>query len=219
MTDLKPMPGDWGSWVERLRWHVDLVPGLLEAMREHMHPVGAAVYDRELVSGSGAEGSPAPLRVEAVDDADALWRELLELQDVVERWLEGERADRYGEELALRMAIRAERTESTPRGELSSSMTGAAVRLRGFEITGYLLEHAEAIEMRGELRAAAELLFELVRRMRAKYAPSARRAHRRRCTTCGDVAVVVEWAELITRTRAVGVGRCTECGQTYVAQA
>jgi len=216
--DTKPMPEEWSRWVESLRWHLDLVPGLLEAMRAARIPSAAAQMGAERVSGSGANGSPAPLRVEATDDGDLLWRELGELLDIIDRWFEGEQADRYGAELVARIATRADRAETTARGEMSPNLTATEARLRGYEITNAILDRAEQIADRPALRDACETLFTTLRRLRARYAPEAKRARRRRCTTCGEVAVVCEWAVLVTRTVARGYATCTECGQEYMEE-
>lgn len=217
MNDLQQMPADWASWDERFRWHLDLVPLLLETMRAQRVPVAAARYDRELVTGSRADGPPSPARLEVIDDADALWRSLREFEAVVSRWLEGERADRYGAEVVERMAARADRAESSPRGEMASAMTEEAVRHRGFEITDWLLEQSAAIEARPELQQAGGELLALIRKLARRYLGGAsRRTRRRECRTCGAHEVVVEWAESIAPGQVRGSAVCLACRQLYV---
>ncbi len=80
---------------------------------------------------------------------------------------------------------------------------------------------------RGRRRAISDLhdvapveddLFALIRRLRGRYATAgtARRAHPRTCTTCGEAAVVVDWMDGANGSpRPVQVGVCRSCGEIY----
>ena len=201
----EPLPLDpaWSSWAERLRWHLSEIPGLLVTLSTRRAPMKVARYDREIVSGSGADEAPAPVNVEVVDDLDALWRGLGELGGLAGGWLE--RRGVWDEDLGS-MAY-----DEAP-------TIGRAVNLReASALIGWLGRRALEIQVRDELRTPAEALCERVRKLRSRYLVdrAASRPLLRRCTVCEEVAVMVEVAEIKAFGRVVGVGRCGSCGQMY----
>ena len=62
--------------LSRFDWHTALIPTLLHAMRAGVVPLRAATTDDVKVSRSKG-AAPAPLNLNAVDDADELWAKLV----------------------------------------------------------------------------------------------------------------------------------------------
>ncbi|WP_105567143.1 hypothetical protein [Microbacterium halophytorum] len=220
-NDLMSMDPSWSTWAERLRWHLGEIPTLMGAILALRVPLRAARYDREVVSGSGADGSPAPLNVEAIDDADDLWRELARFGATVEGWFE--ELGEWDEHAGVIAVSAMPGMTSIFRGHLVAgvhvSLDEATAYDEASDVTQWIGRRADLISGRDDLRVEAERLCVLVRKLRSRYLVDRvqrSRPLRRQCRTCGEVAVVVEWAELVSRTKAHGVGRCTACGQGYV---
>ena len=228
MNDLKQMPESWLTWRERFAWHLREVPGLLGEILKHRDPVKAARYDRELVSGSGTEGTPAPTNVDAIDDADELWAALLSFALEVDSWFNtaAEEVDMPSSVVGVDGAsfvdripeVRAARRGGVVVG-VHPEVNAAGAFDQASELVEWLVRRGGEVKKRPHLVASAEKLEPVVRRLRLRYLVERRRAGkpmRRRCTTCGEVAVIVEWAEMVSPTKPMGVGRCADCGQLYV---
>lgn len=220
-NDLLPLEPSWSTWAERLRWHLGEIPTLMGAMLTLRVPVRSARYDREIVSGSSPDGSPAPLNVEAIDDADGLWVELARFGSIVEGWFE--ELGEWDEEAGVVAVAAMPGMTSVYRGRLVAGVHFTVDEATAFDeasdVVQWIGHRADLVSGREELRIEAERLCVLVRKLRSRYlVDRAQRARplRRQCRTCGEVAVVVEWAELILPTKAKGIGRCTACGQGYV---
>lgn len=220
--DLMPLDPSWVSWAERFAWHLDEIPDLISQILKHRDPTKAARFDRERVSGSGADGTPAPVNVVAIDDADEMWTSLMTLAHAADGWFEVHAA--WNQKLAEMVRV-------DPLPEVRSAMRGAIVigvhpsvdehgaMWDAYDVAAWLKRHASGIEHRRELAGMADDLERVVRSLRRRYGVDRRRPGapmRRQCSTCGAVAVIVEWAESVGRYEVQGAARCLECRQAYV---
>lgn len=186
----------WFRWVDRYEWHMDRVAPLLQQQRAAVTPQATASMDRPRVSGSG-QVDPAPLRVDAVDDADALWGMLHDYVDVTSRLM--------GVCPWPRIVMPAH----VPAGP-------AAAWRAGFVACAWLTGHVRDVVLHAELAAAEEPLFRAVRRGVHMYGLTParpRRARRRPCPVCGVDAMTAEWVD-VDGHGVQGVARCQHCGHT-----
>ena len=222
MHDLMPIDPSWTTWRERFAWHMGEIPNLIGETLRHRNPTRAARYDREIVDGGGPEGTPAPLNVDAVDDADELWRALAGLAETVDGWFNTAAEDAPTIERSSfvdRMPV----MQSAKRGGVVVGvhplLDEHEALVQAGNVVAWLIRMGGEVKKRTVLVEAAEAVEPIVRRLRLRYLVERKKAGsplRRRCRTCGEVAVVVEWAEMVSASKPMGVGRCTSCGQLYV---
>ena len=192
---------DFHSWRVRFEWHLDQVPILLTTLRTMENPLKATRYDLDRVSGS-VEESRAPMRVEAVDDADDLWAALVQYVANV--------AELLG--VPTPSAVRASWSTRGEVAGLAPTVTGREVSFLAFDLIVWLIERADRV-VELPLGESEAFLFGLIRKLRARYTmPVAERpARRRTCRVCGDRAVGMEWVDDGDRI-AVLVAKCARCG-------
>lgn len=222
MFDLLEAPESWVTWRERFAWHMGEIPNLIGETLRHRNPTKAARYDREIVDGGGPEGTPAPMNVDAVDDADELWRALIGLAETVDGWFNTAAEDAptlEGSSFVDRMpAVRSAKRGGVVVG-VHALLDEHEALVQAGDVVAWLIRMGGEIKKRPLLVEAAEEVEPLVRKLRLRYLVERKKAGsplRRRCTTCGEVAVIVEWAEMVSASKPMGVGRCSSCGQLYV---
>jgi len=199
---------EWAAWTTRYEWHVDQIPGLLEVMRLDMVPLAASQTDKVIVSGTKGDGTPVPLRLDAVDDADDLWGALAAYTLEV--------ADLLGEQPPH--VLRASWWRAGQVQGVRAAADARKVRSDAFEVVAWLVDRETLIAPETGLQDSEEHLFALIRKARARWkaAPRPRRARPRPCATCGDVAVLIDWMDVPGGIGpALPVGRCSTCGEQY----
>jgi len=189
----------WRRWVRRYTWHLDQLPGLVEAMRSDVLPIGAAVYDRDRVDQS--RDAPVPFRVEVVDAIDDLWAALVEYADNVDELLQ------VHAPVVLAPLPHVGRWRSG--SGVQGARAGADVRADAFTLIGWLIERVDWILPLQALDDSEEFLFSLIRQnanrfMRPRPVPKAA------CRVCGTHAVSVRW------TATAEVVECSRCGDVQV---
>lgn len=189
------LEAQWRRWVRRYTWHLDQLPGLLEAMRSDVVPLGAVSYDRDRVDVS-REGAPVPFRVEAVDAIDDLWAALVEY------------ADNVDELLAATAPVVLAPLPNVGRWVLGSGVrgarTGADLRRDAFTVIGWLVDRVDWIIPLAALGDSEAHLFGLIRSAVKRYLtpkPEPKRA----CRVCGARLVTLRWNE---RGEVSTCGRC-----------
>lgn len=185
----------WRRWVKRYTRHLDQLPGLFEAMRSDVLPIGAVRYDRDRVDMS-RDGVPVPFRVEVVDAIDDLWAALVQYSENVAQLLEADLPRvsvwRVGSEVA----------------GVSSS---ADVRSDAYALIAWLIERADVILPLQELDDPQEYLFALIRSNARRFmSPVPERG--RRCKVCGAAQVRVSWSD------RGEVARCERCQDTVLLE-
>lgn len=185
---------DWRNWLAQYEWHLDQVPVLIETMRSAVSPLRAQTLEAK-VSGGGYRDY-APLDLDAVDDSDTLWGLLVEYFDAVI--------------LAIGFAPQRMIVRILP----NDPLVGRSEALR---VVGWLIERVEMIVDHEHLSEIEGRLFARIRRARGVYrtAGTPRRAQPRRCNTCGERAVLVDWVTTESG-RSSQVGLCKSCGETYL---
>lgn len=187
----------WRAWVKRYTWHIDQVPGLLEAIRASVVPLASTRYDGMRVSSS-REGVPMPFRVDAVDDADALWAALVQYTLNVAELLDVPGPG------GLMLTWRS-RDEAAG---IPSRASQRDVRIAAFEVIAWLVQRVEAIAPLEALEGTEDFLFTHIRSLRARYTSAPKPRPEGFCHVCGETAVVSEW----TGDGSTLVSRCTACG-------
>ena len=233
MHDLMPMPDAWTTWRERFEWHMSQIPNLIGETLRHRNPTRAARYDREIVDGGGPEGTPAPMNVEAVDEADALWSAFMMLGELVDSWFNVPAEDVPaasagafvdGSVFVSRMPVVLSARRGGVVVGVHALLDEHEALVQAQSVASWLVSMGGEIRRRPVLVEAAEQVEPLVRRLRGKYLVERRRASvvmRRRCGTCGVLAVAVEWVEVGERDAygragvVKGVAVCSSCGQQY----
>jgi hypothetical protein len=205
-------------WVEAFTWHLDQLPPLMETMgvlRLPSIPVsrGGSRFDKLQITGGGfIDNIPVTDGGAHVDQA-ALWAMLVEYARAATAWVNIGIDAPWAPELPPiadypRVWAGPARVDADP----------LLARRIALQTTGWLIDHADAIEPIHELDEYREQLFIEIRRMRARYrsAGTIRRARPRTCGVCGESAVIVDWIDAANGSpRPVQVGRCKVCGQIY----
>lgn len=176
-------------------------PVIIAHLRDSMVMLGATVYDRDRVDTSREQ--TVPFRLDAMVDADTLWDALTS----------------YSNEIAL--AIRPAPHALTARLRASQAWNEAGDA--AYTISAWLTGNEERIAQLTPSDAAdlaADHLFDLIRRLLARYRiePRRLRTHTRQCLLCGepDAAVYAEWS--IGRDGQVEhTEQCVVCGERYDA--
>lgn len=197
------------EWARQYEWHIDQIPALLETLVQMLQPtIRASVTDKILITGGGYR-----------DNVPVTDRGRPGLYDAISLWF------------ALREYVKAvgmlagECPAPGRHGALWSGTTGigdvtpAVAREVGFTATAWLADRLPALAGWNQLSPLEEELFHLIRRTRARYRDTStvRRARPRLCTTCGEVAVNVDWVDAGNGSpKPVQVGRCRRCGATYM---
>lgn len=171
--------------VERARRRLSEAPELVEYVRIRRRP-GGAVRDGQ--PGAPSRTPPAPLHVGALDDADAIY---VDLVGHVRRWA------RELSVSTLKVALRS--GEWTTNGVLlgfrsTTTPPGAARLVR--DLTDWLLLHLDRIAAHA---GGTEFLHEVAVSIEAVYsrfpleARPDRPRWRRPCEVCGELAVTADW--------------------------
>lgn len=221
-NDLMAIDPTWVTWRERFAWHMGEIPNLIGETLRHRNPTRSVRYDREIVDGGGPEGTPAPMNVDAVDDADELWSALIRFAEMVDSWFNTaaqEVPTIEGSSFVERMPT----VQSAKRGGIVAGVHALLdehqALVQAEAVASWLIRMGGEIRKRPSLVAEAETMEPLVRKLRIRYGVQRRRAGapmRRRCVTCDEVAVIVEWAESVGDREVRGAARCLECRQVYV---
>lgn len=203
VTDLHSVSIRERIWRDRFEQHLDQIPQLLEVMREARVPIAAARTDSERVSGGGG-AAPLPFREDVVDDCDDLWCALVEYIGEVSERLQDPAPGAVGATWAL---------DGNPLG-LPSWITGDLAYKAGFALIAWLIDRASEVHEL-QMRDSEQHLFEMIRRLVSGYTipPIERPSRRRRCTSCGEAAVVVDWV-----LGGTGEAVCRTCGATYAPE-
>ncbi|MGK9222268.1 MULTISPECIES: hypothetical protein [unclassified Microbacterium] len=206
-ADLLALDPEWVAWEEQYTWHLDQVPALLHTIRATVLPLAASQTDKVIVSGSKADTTSLPFRLDAVDEADDLWAALVEYALEVADTLTLDRP----------AVLRATWFTRGHVAGIRAATSADTARAHAWEIVGWLIGHAPVIVEHDTLQAGEDHLFQLIRKARARHhITRPRRARPRPCAVCGDVAVLVDWAEIPGGIGpAEPVGACQTCGQTY----
>lgn len=218
-------------WVQQFEWHLDLIPPVLDAVIMSTLPTipvsrGGSRFDRDQVTGGGyidnmsdaliafdqsskADGL-APSR--AIADARNLWWLTLDYTRAVAAWVNAEIDAPYAPDLP---PLYGTEWVGSP---LDADPIGA--RAHALVVVGWLIERAEFVGTITELGEALDDLFVEVRHLRGVYgvhsSPRRERQPRRRCGTCGEVAVIVDWvSDPAGGPKPVRVVKCTACRKTY----
>lgn len=198
---------EWVAWTKRYEWHLDLIPGLLEVMRDAMPAISSDSrrYGGERVTGS--REAPLPFRVDPADEADDLWAALAAYVIEVAELL-GEPAPHV---------LRASWWRDGQVQGVRASADSDTARRNAFQVVGWLVDREAVIAPHSGVQDSEEYLFGLIRKARARYQMvRPRRARPRPCEVCGEQAVHVEWMDVPGGIGpALPVGRCSQCGQQY----
>lgn len=197
------LEAQWRRWVRRYTWHLDQLPGLFEAMRSDVVPIGAVRYDRDRVDVS-ADGAPVPFRVEVVDAIDDLWSALVEYSENVDELLQ----THAPAVLAPLPRVGRWRLGDGVRG----ARAGADVRRDAFTLIGWLVERVDWIVPLPGLDDSEGFLFALIRQNAHRFLtpkPEPKRA----CRVCGAHLVTLRW------TARGEISECGRCGDTRVLEA
>ncbi len=199
----------WRRWVERYEWHLGLVPGLLEVMRDDVPRISSDSrrYGAERV-GSSRDGAPLPFNADTLDSADELWAALVQYAENVD--------DLLATEAPLVLAPLPTVSRWRARGEAQGIRSTGDVRRDAFAIVGWLIDRVDWIAPLPVLEESEDFLFTLIRRHRARYlgAPS-RRESRRLCPLCRTGEVVVTFVEAPLSAKGERVAKCSLCGEVY----
>lgn len=171
--------------VERARRRLAEAPELVEYVRIRRLPGGAA---RDGQPGAPSRTPPAPLHVGALDDADAIY---VDLVGHVRRWA------RELSVSTLKVALRSGEwtTDGVLLGFRSTTTPPGAARLTR-DLTDWLLIHLDRITRHA---GGPEFLLDVAHTIEAVYSRfplEARpdRPHwRRPCEVCGELAVTADW--------------------------
>lgn len=212
--DPSPRPAKHGqlctSCYWRLRHALNEIPNLMANMRLKIDPIHAAQYDGEKVSREKRAGSPAPLNIDPLDDADALLAKLA-------LW-----TDDLGEKLNVRPpSIRIWMGSSEPQGFHVVSPASAhdiatqfvhwfTTRLDDIADTNSAAAFHDDIawgweDPQGDYRSPG--VFKLKGQYGIEPRPL-RAADKRECPVCGEREVIVKWPDLFDPDIAVLCGRC-----------
>lgn len=187
----------------RMKHALRMIPDLMANMRVKMIPAGVANYEAERVSGS-SEGSPAPLRVDALDASDALFAKLVS-------WI-----DALSEEMhAAPPSIRTWMGFSEVQG--SRPVSAVAAHDQAAQLTAWFLVRLDAIA--GSTSAVAfhdDLCWgwddsQGVYALTGQYGVEPRplkAADKRECPVCGAHEVFVKWPDRLDPDVAILCGRC-----------
>lgn len=199
----------WRRWVERYEWHLGLVPGLLDAMRDDVPRISSDSrrYGAERVSSS-RDGAPLPFNADTLDSADELWAALVQYAENVDELL--------ATEAPLVLATLPSVGRWRARGEAQGIRSTGDVRRDAFAIVGWLIDRVDWIAPLPVLEESEDFLFTLIRRHRARYLGTpARRESRRLCPLCRTGEVVVTFVEAPLSTKGERVAKCSLCGEVY----
>lgn len=201
-SDTISLEAQWSRWTRRYSWHLDQLPGLFEAMRADVVPLGAVAYDRDRVDMS-RDGAPVPFRVEAVDAIDDLWAALIEYADHVDALLIATAP------VVLAPLPRVGRWSL--RSGVQGARPGADLRRDAFAIIGWLVERVDWIVPLAALSDSEAYLFDMIRACAKRYL-SPRREPKRACRVCGARLITLRW------TSRGEVSTCGGCGTERVLE-
>lgn len=201
----------WRRWIERYTSHLDVVPGLLEFMRNEVPRISSDSrrYGAERVSSS-RDGSPLPFSADVLDGADELWAALVQYAENVDDLLQ-----RHAPKILAPLPVVS---RWRARGEAQGIRIGADVRRDSFAIVAWLVDRVEWIAPLEQLEDSESFLFAMVRQLRNRYLGGPVRRRTREpdiCRLCLTGEVVVTYVEAPLSTEAQRVAKCTLCGQVY----
>ncbi|MDF2916610.1 MAG: hypothetical protein K0S70_827 [Microbacterium sp.] len=201
----------WRRWIERYSWHLDLVPGLLEFMRDEVPRISSDSrrYGAERVSSS-RDGAPLPFSAEVLDGADELWAALVQYAENVDDLLQ--------RHAPLILAPLPVVSRWRARGEAQGIRLGADVRRDSFAIVAWLVERVQWIAPLEQLEDSESFLFAMIRQLRNRYLGGTPRRRTREpdiCRLCLTGEVVVTFVDEPLSTEGKRVAKCTLCGQVY----
>lgn len=198
-------------WRRSFEHHLDLVPPVIDAVVSATIPhIRAATYDQDKITGGGVVDNMTPfLRgVEvgysgtitdagAAADAQHLWWWVVSFTRAVLSNVHTRRS----------VPALPEKVNADP----------LTARNDALLIVGWLIDHADQIELLDGYHADIDTMFQEIRHLRGKYGVQDRpRRPRSRCVTCGTVSVVVTWVDGPNGSpKPVKAARCTRCGQEY----
>lgn len=200
----------WRRWLERYEWHVGLVPGLLQVMRDDVPRISSDSrrYGAERVSSS-RDGAPLPFNADTLDNADELWAALVQYAENVDELL--------AESAPLVLAPLPTVARWRARGEAQGIRSTGDVRRDAFAIVGWLIDRVDWIAPLTVLEDSEDFLFTLIRRSRARYLgnPARRATGRRLCPLCRTGEVVVTFVDAPLSTKGERVAKCSLCGEVF----
>ncbi|WP_067198887.1 hypothetical protein [Microbacterium sp. XT11] len=211
ITDTDIFQAELRRWVERYEQHLDQLPVLLEHLRDRANPMKAGSLE-ERVGGGGGD-TPAPFRLDPVDDCDDLWSSLVEYIGEVAERLQDPAPGAAGASWAVKGSVRG----------IPAWMGPDEAYRAAYELIAWLIDRAEKVHALA-LKDSEDHLFSLIRKLMTRYVipPIERPSHRRLCigedeegrmVGCGERAVVVDWI-----IGDVGEARCAVCGAVYTRE-
>ena len=226
-ADLDPMglvnEVDWAEhnrarWIERYEWHVDQIPKILEVLRDEAYSVKTTRWglSAERISGGGGE-SPLPFRVDVIDDGDHLWAQLSDyVEDVAAVLDEPAPIARATSSTPVPWKPVFERVSWSRRigriQGLPAGLPGARAAAYGYVVIGWLCDRVEQIADL-DIGDAEEILFGVIRRLRARYTAPAVTRRRRDCPICLEGKVTLQWVDVDgVSTQAA---KCDRCRKTW----
>lgn len=185
------------EWVKRYTYHLDLLPPLMEVLIWMTIPsIRASATDQVKITGGGFVDNVKVVDPTAGPAADAtyLWDMVVDYVHAVGEWI----------------------TPARPAPALSQKPDADPLLARGhaLETAGWLIDHAALIAGVRELDEFEEVMFEEIRRLRARYGVfSTARRPKERCSLCGELAVTLVWVDGKNGSpKPVRASRCGNCG-------
>lgn len=194
--------GEISGWERRLRWHVDQLPVILETIREARVRLRAAKYDANRVQESRGE-APAPIDLNAVEDADDLWALIVPL------------VTECGEKLHARTpdAVQAAWTHHGEPAGIPATWTPRDVRNAAWHVAEWLRMWAPHLEY-VDVGDSMDHLFRAIRGAAARWVGVTPRLYRARgCGLCITGRVLIRYED-IGGVEHMTV-ECVACGQGY----
>jgi len=207
------------EWVHAFEWHLSLVPQLLDVIiMETLPHIRATQLDKPRITGGGHIDNMTILdhldttpdrRVVSRDntaaaDAQTLWTWITGYTSAVTAWINHTIPVPYAPILPPATEPRVDRDPLLARSLALTTI-------------GWLIDHAHLIEPIRELDEHRDAMFTLIRHLRGKYGVHnhPRRPRPRRCLTCGNRTVILDWATANNGSpKPVRVAKCRTCGET-----
>lgn len=195
--------GTPSGWEKRLRWHVDQIPTILHTIRTATVPLRATKYDANKVQASKGD-APAPVNLNAVDDADDLWALIVPV--IVE----------CGEKLHARTppVTTASWSHHGQVAGLPHSFTPRDARNAGWQVSEWLRMWAPHLEFT-DVHDGLDDLFRAIRGLAVKWTGEVqpRMFNTRACTVCGEKRVGVTYDDIDGVEHRIAA--CIHCGAEY----
>ena len=187
----------------RMKHALDVIPDLMANMRLMMIPNGVANYESERVS-SGQDGSPAPLRIGALDASDALFAKLVS-------WIDALSVEMNTKPPSIRVWMGFSEVQG------SRPVSAVAAHDQAAQLTTWFRNRLEAIA--GSPSAIAfhddiawgwddsPGVYKLTGQYGVEPKPL-RQADKRECPICGHKDVFVAWPDAFDSDVRIMCGRC-----------